>query len=83
MGLKFPSWNFIQITKASNSAHGRPSRLTLPDDIRYDNMGRVIVGEVNRSRKKCRFCKNHTIYLCKKCNVYLHPDCFKSFHIKN
>lgn len=58
---------------------GRPSKIALPDIIRLDNVGHIIIRERNNARKKCRLCKS--IYLCKKCKIHLHPDCFEGFHI--
>lgn len=61
---------------------GSFSRHSLPDDIRFDNIGHLIKREENNSRKKCKVCKSNTIYLCKKCKIHLHPDCFETFHVK-
>lgn len=70
-------------TVVSNSNWGRPSQSALPGDDRFDNIGHIIIREVNSARKRCRFCKSNTIYLCRKCKVHLHPECFENFHMKN
>ena len=28
----------------------------------------------------CKYCGSRSIYLCQKCNVALHSDCFKDYH---
>lgn len=66
----------------SNPLYGRPSKSALPDDIRFDNVGHVIIRDTNSARKKCRICKSNTIYLCRKCKVHVHPDCFENYHMK-
>nr|CAH7734201.1 unnamed protein product [Callosobruchus chinensis] len=60
--------------------YGRPSRNALPAAIRFDNIGHMIVEQENKTRRRCRQCKNNTIYMCAKCQVHLHSDCFKIFH---
>ena len=30
---------------------------------------------------RCKHCGGRSIYFCKKCNVVLHPDCFKDYHL--
>ncbi|RZC32125.1 DDE Tnp 1 7 domain containing protein, partial [Asbolus verrucosus] len=67
----------------TNPSHGRPSKSALTEDIKFDNIGHLIIRETNSARKKCRLCKSNTIYLCKTCKVHQHPDCFERFHIKN
>lgn len=59
---------------------GRPSKNALPTNIRYDNVGHVIEEHENKCRRRCRQCRSTTIYMCKKCQVHLHADCFKIFH---
>ena len=80
--LKFSGEAEITYLPASQSTYGRRSKSALPDIIRFDNIGHIIIRDVNSARKKCRFCKSNTIYLCKKCKVHLHPDCFENFHLK-
>ena len=48
-------------------------------DIRYDGIDhRIAKGNQRRFAK----CSKTSKYFCEKCNVGLHPDCFKDFHIK-
>lgn len=61
---------------------GRPSNNFLPKEVRFDDVGHVIIEEENKARRRCRMCKSTTIYKCKKCNVHLHSNCFQSFHDK-
>lgn len=60
---------------------GRPSEIELPDEVRRDNVGHIILRDPEDRRRRCRHCKSQTIYLCAKCDVGLHPDCFLNFHI--
>nr|CAH7715375.1 unnamed protein product [Callosobruchus chinensis] len=61
--------------------YGRSSRNALPAAIRFDNIGHMIVEQENKPRRRCRQCKNNTIYMCAKCQVHLHSDCFKIFYM--
>jgi hypothetical protein len=60
--------------------YGRPSKDSLPNEVRCDRVGHFIVEEENKKRRRCRLCKSTTIYKCKKCNVHLHTNCFETFH---
>lgn len=71
-----------QIKFPSKLNFGRPSKSALPMDIRFDNVGHVIVEEENKARRRCRKCKSNTIYMCAKCKVHLHANCFELFHTK-
>lgn len=62
---------------------GRPSAIELPNDVRKDNVGHLIYKDVHGQRRRCRACHSQTIYMCAKCDVPLHPDCFYSFHVDN
>lgn len=64
----------------TNTNLGRPSKNALPTAIRQDEIGHLIIRK--DVRRRCRNCKSQTIYFCKKCNVFLHPDCFQEFHEK-
>ncbi|XP_033229693.1 piggyBac transposable element-derived protein 3-like [Belonocnema kinseyi] len=71
-----------QVSFPSRRIYGRPSKVALPMDIRFDNVGHVIIEEENKARRRCRQCKNNTIYMCAKCHVHLHANCFDLFHAK-
>lgn len=71
-----------EVNLLSNPSYGRPSKGALPMEIRVDNIGHVIVEEENKTRRRCRLCKNNTIYMCLKCQVHLHANCFEQFHSK-
>lgn len=60
--------------------YGRPSKNALPIEVRFDNIGHIIMEHENKARRRCRQCKSNTIYMCKKCQVHLHTDCFNQFH---
>lgn len=68
--------------KPSTSAWGRPSKSSLPSDVRFDNVGHNIVREEEGRRRRCRLCKTNSVYMCAKCKVHLHADCFDQFHMK-
>lgn len=71
-----------QINLSFNPNYGRPSKSALPVEIRVDNIGHVIVEDKNKARRRCRQCKSTTIYMCVKCQVHLHANCFEKFHTK-
>ena len=50
------------------------------ENVRYDNIGHWIV---KGTQRRCALygCKGTSMYFCEKCNVGLHPDCFKTYHI--
>ena len=48
-------------------------------DIRYDGIDHWIA---KGNQRRCAKCSKTSKYFCEKCNVGLHPDCFKDFHIK-
>lgn len=71
--------NTLQMTHPNK---GRPSSTALPKEIRTDRIGHTISEHEEKARRRCKVCKNHTIYLCFKCKVHLHPKCFETFHKK-
>ena len=50
----------------------------VPENIRYDRFGHIIVHTEQSLR--CGQCEGRSRYMCEKCNVGLHPECFKTFH---
>nr|CAH7714195.1 unnamed protein product [Callosobruchus chinensis] len=52
------------------------------DEVRYDNQGHVMISHANKARRRCRVCHSHTVYICNKCNVHLHPSCSIKYHQK-
>ncbi|XP_033228842.1 piggyBac transposable element-derived protein 3-like [Belonocnema kinseyi] len=70
------------VSCASRPNYGRPSKGSLNMDIRFDDVGHVIIEEENKARRRCRQCKSNTIYMCAKCHVHLHKNCFGPFHTK-
>jgi hypothetical protein len=55
---------------------GSTSRV--PENIRYDRFGHMIVHTEQSLR--CGQCEGRSRYMCEKCDVGLHPECFKTFH---
>ena len=49
------------------------------DEVRYDAINHWIG---KGKQRRCASCQKTTLYFCEKCNVGLHPDCHKQFHIK-
>lgn len=43
-------------------------------ELRYDNIGHTIFKSDPMSRRRCKQCRSHTVYCCKKCNVFLHQN---------
>lgn len=83
--LDFKSYIAVRLLKsddahASNITIGRPPKEPVPNEMRFDRVGHVIFKHPDKLRRRCKQCKNHTIYLCRKCNVHLHSDCFENFH---
>lgn len=59
---------------------GRPSKNSLPNEVRQDKVGHIIIKHAESARRRCRQCSNHTVFVCQKCKVHLHTKCFESFH---
>lgn len=59
---------------------GRPTTIELPDEVRKDTVGHVVVKHPENQRRRCRSCHSQTWFLCAKCDVPLHPACFLTFH---
>lgn len=56
----------------------RPS--VASDDVRYDGKHHwIIKGDTDR---RCKVCTKKSFYRCEKCDVGLHADCFKMYHIR-
>ena len=62
------------------SIQGVRNTSSLRDVARYDMVAHF-VESIDRQRK-CRLCKVVTKYQCDKCDVGLHPKCFKAYHTK-
>lgn len=58
-----------------------PSRkkVKVNDAVRYDNENHWIG---KGKQRRCGQCQKTTLYYCEKCNIALHPECFKYFHQK-
>lgn len=51
----------------------------IPTDIRRNQSSHLIFKQP--TRRRCRFCHSQTVYMCRSCNVHLHPDCFEEYHL--
>lgn len=85
--LDFKSYLAVRLLKSDveceeTFARGRPSRDPVPNEVRLDRVGHVIIKHSEKARRRCKQCQNHTIFMCDKCKVHLHTDCFEVFHKK-
>jgi len=62
-----------------------PSRVPVDrrvlNEVRTDDLGHWIV-QGTQQRCVAPGCKGTSVYACEKCNVGLHPGCFRAFHCK-
>lgn len=65
----------------STTTYG-PSKSALPVQSQVDNIGHVIGQDENKTRRRFRQCKINIKYICVKCQVRLHANCFEQFHTK-
>ena len=56
---------------------GSRKKTKVSDEVRFDKLSQWI-GKAKQQR--CAECRKTTLYFCEKCNVALHPECFKEFH---
>ena len=56
----------------------RRTQRVIPE-IRYDGINHWIA---KGNQRRCAKCSKTSKYFCEKCNVGLHPDCFKDFHTR-
>lgn len=66
-------------TYGTPSAQGRRPSL-LPDDVRYDGKCHWIVK--GATERRCKQCTKKTVYQCEKCDIGLHADFFKQYHVQ-
>lgn len=76
--LNFKSYIAVRLLKTREHV-SRELPLVPPREIRIDSSGHVI--SRTDSRRRCRVCKSQTIYICERCKVYLHADCFRQYHL--
>ena len=48
-------------------------------NVKLDTKNHILVKGTPKNCP-CKHCGSRSIYLCQKCNVALHPDCFKDYH---
>ena len=56
----------------------RSTQRVIPE-IRYDEIDHWMA---KGNQRRCAKCSKTSEYFCEKCNVGLHPDCFKDFHTR-
>ena len=74
----------IVITILASFGRNKPAKsLTFPQNVasnvKLDTKNHLLV----KGRSKyccCKHCGGRSIYLCQRCYVVLHPDCFKDYH---
>ncbi|KAK9702261.1 hypothetical protein QE152_g30066 [Popillia japonica] len=70
----------ITETSQPSTSKGRPSKSSLPQEVRSDRrIAHLIIRQEENQRRRCRVCKTNSLYICEKCKVHLHPDCFANF----
>ena len=47
-------------------------------NVKLDTKNHILVKDTSKYCR-CKHCGGRSIYLCQKCNVALHPDCFKDY----
>lgn len=80
---KMPQLNFkseiaLRLLKTKNFV-SRTLPVEPPNEVRIDQSAHVI--SRTDSRRRCRVCRSQTIYICERCTVYLHADCFRQYHL--
>ena len=48
-------------------------------NVKLDTKNHILVKGTSKYCR-CKHCGGRSIHLCQKCNVALHPDCFKDYH---
>ena len=74
--LDFKSYIALRLLKTERTA--RPLPMVVPDEVRLDQSAHIILRQ--ERRRRCRVCHSQTIYICRRCNVYLHSACFNQYH---
>lgn len=64
----------------TQSIRGRGSTSSIPSPARLDDIGHIIERNSENWRRRCRLCKSTTVFMCNKCRVPLHSNCFKEYH---
>ncbi|KAF6216243.1 hypothetical protein GE061_000583 [Apolygus lucorum] len=56
----------------------------LQTEVRYDRLDHLILTIPDGKRRRCAHenCSSASRYMCSKCDVGLHADCFAAYHIK-
>ena len=64
------------------SGPGRPISFTskAASQIRYDNYNHWLIRS-DQEHARCKYCSGRSTYKCEKCNVPLHPQCHKNYHV--
>lgn len=75
--LDFKSYIALRLLK-TESRKARPAPSSVPNEVRLDSSAHLILKQ--ETRRRCRVCHSQTIYLCGRCNVYLHASCFDQYH---
>jgi hypothetical protein len=68
----FENYNPIQICSSKSNSY-------IPKEFR-DRIHEI--EHTPNLRKRCKECGDKTVYKCKKCNLYLHAECFNDYHKK-
>lgn len=76
--MKFEDTNPLVCQLGRPIKLGRPTASSsVPHKVRTD-FGHLI--QRTDFRRRCKKCSSNSIYICKTCQVTLHPDCFEYYH---
>lgn len=79
--VDFKSYIALRLLK-SEAKKAKSDILTVPNEIRTDQSGHLIIQHELKTRRRCKVCHSQTIYMCKRCNVHIHTNCFQQYHTK-
>lgn len=79
---------YLKLGHGKRTLKGRPvslpstSKVSIPDDVRFDEKGHILEKRENQRRCQYAGCKGKPRTFCKKCNVTLCVPCFSKYHNK-
>ena len=73
-------YRYLRKSTATNIFPPSRKLSKVSDEVRHDVINHWIGKEKQRRSASCQ---KTTLYICEKCDVGLHPNCHKQFHIKN
>lgn len=81
--INFKSYIALRLLKlGANKPKPKCTTSYVPNEVRTHESGHLIVKDELKVRRRCKVCHSQTIYMCKRCNVHIHADCFNEYHSK-